>query len=348
MTPPASTSDRSHRHRRVTRVGIVARADLHRAARVLVDLGEWLQKRGVEPIFEERTSSLAADAHAADARANAHAHATDARAAGAPGAAGAAASGTAVGVGVGVGGQKTVRLEELIGMVDLIVLLGGDGTLLGTADRIAMAGASIPILGVNFGSLGFLTEITLPELYDALETAINGDAPIEERLMLNAEIVEDGRVLEHVRVLNDVVVTRGALSRMTDLSVSVNDQFVARFKADGLIVATATGSTAYNLSAGGPIVHPGVDALVVTPIAPHTLTNRPVVVPASFTLVIQPLGGGSQPADVFVTFDGQVGHPLPVNRIVRITRADQPLRLVRPTTRSYFDVLRQKLKWAER
>ena len=265
--------------------------------------------RGVDAVFEERTSSLASRCG---------------------------------------WGQKTVCLEQMIGAVDLIVLLGGDGTLLATADRIAMAGASIPILGVNFGSLGFLTEITLPELYDALETAINGEAPIEERLMLNAEIVEDGRVLEHVRVLNDVVVTRGALSRMTDLSVSVNDQFVARFKADGLIVATATGSTAYNLSAGGPIVHPGVDALVVTPIAPHTLTNRPVVVPASFTLLIQPLGGGSQQQDVFVTFDGQVGHPLPVNRIVRITRADQPLRLVRPTTRSYFDVLRQKLKWAER
>jgi NAD+ kinase len=308
----SSTSDRP-RSGRVTRVGIVARADLHRAARVLVDLGEWLRLRGVDAIFEERTSSLAADEVA-----------------------GAAA------------GQKIVPLEQMIGAVDLIVLLGGDGTLLGTADRIAMAGASIPILGVNFGSLGFLTEITLPELYDSLEAAINGDTPIEERLMLNAEIVEDGRVLEHVRVLNDVVVTRGALSRMTDLSVSVNDQFVARFKADGLIVATATGSTAYNLSAGGPIVHPGVDALVVTPIAPHTLTNRPVVVPASFTLLIQPLGGGTQPADVFVTFDGQIGHPLPVNRIVRITRADQPLRLVRPTTRSYFDVLRQKLKWAER
>jgi NAD+ kinase len=312
----SSTSDRP-RTGRVTRVGIVARGDLHRAARVLVDLGEWLRLRGVDAIFEERTSSLAADAVAADAVA-------------------------------GAADQRTVPLEQMIGAVDLIVLLGGDGTLLATADRIAMAGASIPILGVNFGSLGFLTEITLPELYDALEAAIEGGTPVEERLMLNAEIVEDGRVLEHVRVLNDVVVTRGALSRMTDLSVSVNDQFVARFKADGLIVATATGSTAYNLSAGGPIVHPGVDALVVTPIAPHTLTNRPVVVPASFTLVIQPLGGGTQPADVFVTFDGQLGHPLPVNRIVRITRADQPLRLVRPTTRSYFDVLRQKLKWAER
>ena len=339
MTSPTSdrpsASGRAPRRGRVTRVGIVARADLHRAARVLVDLGEWLRLRGVDAIFEERTSSLAAKAVAADARAT-NAGSAHADAAGDP-AADAAAS-----------GHKAVPLEEMIGAVDLIVLLGGDGTLLATADRIAMAGASIPILGVNFGSLGFLTEITLPELYDALEAAISGDTPIEERLMLNAEILEDGRVVEHVRVLNDVVVTRGALSRMTDLSVSVNDQFVARFKADGLIVATATGSTAYNLSAGGPIVHPGVDALVVTPIAPHTLTNRPVVVPASFTLLIQPLGGGTQPADVFVTFDGQLGHPLPVNRIVRITCAEHPLRLVRPTTRSYFDVLRQKLKWAER
>jgi NAD+ kinase len=341
-------SDRPHRSGRVTRVGIVARADLHRAARVLVELGEWLRLRGVDAIFEERTSTLAADAVTAGAGAAATSSSATSHARGTDASPGNAGSAGAPGPGPGLVGQKTVRLEEMIGAVDLIVLLGGDGTLLATADRIAMAGASIPILGVNFGSLGFLTEITLPELYDALEAAIEGGTPVEERLMLNAEIVEDGRVLEHVRVLNDVVVTRGALSRMTDLSVSVNDQFVARFKADGLIVATATGSTAYNLSAGGPIVHPGVDALVVTPIAPHTLTNRPVVVPASFTLVIQPLGGGSQPADVFVTFDGQLGHPLPVNRIVRITRADQPLRLVRPTTRSYFDVLRQKLKWAER
>jgi NAD+ kinase len=241
----------------------------------------------------------------------------------------------------------TVSIDRLVTSVDLIVVLGGDGTLLGTADRIAMAGASIPILGVNFGSLGFLTEITLPELYDALDLALTGVAPIEERLMLKADILHDGQVVEHVRVLNDVVVTRGALSRMTDLLVSVDDQFVARFKADGLIVASATGSTAYNLSAGGPIVHPGVDALVVTPIAPHTLTNRPVVIPASATLTIQPLAtAGSQ--DVFVTFDGQIGHPLPEERLVRVTRADEPLRLVRPTTRSYFEVLRQKLKWAER
>jgi NAD+ kinase len=290
---------------RIARVGIVARADLHTAARVLDELADWLQARGIAAVFDEQTAKLATRAH------------------------------------------DTQSADALIAGVELIVLLGGDGTLLATADRIAMAGASVPILGVNFGSLGFLTEITLPELYEALDSAISGDAPIEERLMLNAEILENGRTLEHVRVLNDVVVTRGALSRMTDLSVSVNDRFVARFKADGLIVATATGSTAYNLSAGGPIVHPGVDALVVTPIAPHTLTNRPVVIPASWTLVIQPLAGGGH-HDVYVTFDGQVGHPLSIDQTVRVTRAEQPLRLVRPTIRSYFDVLRQKLKWAER
>jgi NAD+ kinase len=290
---------------RLTRVGIVARADLHGVPRVLDDLAAWLQARGVVARFEEQTAKLA------------------------------------------IGPHEGLPADELVSAVDLIVLLGGDGTLLATADRIAMAGARIPILGVNFGSLGFLTEITLPELYDALDSALTGTAPIEERLMLKAEIVADGRTLEHVRVLNDVVVTRGALSRMTDLSISVNDLFVAHFKADGLIVATATGSTAYNLSAGGPIVHPGVDALVITPIAPHTLTNRPVVVPASWTITIQPLAGAGQ-QDVFVTFDGQVGHPLPIDRLVRVTRAEQPLRLVRPTTRSYFEVLRQKLKWAER
>ncbi len=237
--------------------------------------------------------------------------------------------------------------DALVAGVDLIVLLGGDGTLLLTADRVALADARTPILGVNFGSLGFLTEVRLPELYDILESVLAGTARIDERAMLQVEIVAHDRVVQQVCVLNDVVITRGALSRMTDLSVSVNDQFVARFKADGLIVATATGSTAYNLSAGGPIVHPGVDALLLTPIAPHTLTNRPVVIPVSSTIVIHPLQN-SDHQDVFVTFDGQVGHPLPPDHYVRVTRARQSLRLVRPTARSYYEVLREKLKWAER
>ena len=165
--------------------------------------------------------------------------------------------------------------------------------------------------------------------------------------MLHATIARNGHVLHEKPIVNDVVVTRGALSRMTDLSVSVDDQFVARFKADGLIIATATGSTAYNLSAGGPIVHPGVDAVLLTPIAPHTLTNRPVVIPATSVLTVQPhVDEGRQ--DVFVTLDGQTGFPLARTDSVRVKRAALPLRLIRPTTRSYFEVLRQKLKWAER
>jgi NAD+ kinase len=249
----------------------------------------------------------------------------------------------------GLAGQRHQHMpaDALVGAVDLIVLLGGDGTLLLTADRVAMAGARTPILGVNFGSLGFLTEVRLPELYDTLESVLAGTARVDERAMLHVEIVEETTVVQSVCVLNDVVITRGALSRMTDLSVSVNDQFVARFKADGLIISTATGSTAYNLSAGGPIVHPGVDALLLTPIAPHTLTNRPVVIPVSSTIVIHPLQNADH-QDVFVTFDGQVGHPLPADQHVRVTRAMQSLRLVRPTARSYYEVLREKLKWAER
>jgi NAD+ kinase len=248
-----------------------------------------------------------------------------------------------------IDGGKTDALspEELPRAVDLIVVLGGDGTLLATAGRIARANAAIPILAVNFGSLGFLTEVTLPELYASLNSALAGSASVEERLMLHASIVENGSVREEAPALNDVVITRGALSRMTDLSVTVDDQFVARFKADGLIVATATGSTAYNLSAGGPIVHPAVDALVLTPIAPHTLSNRPVVIPASSVLLVQPLTAGGQ-QDVYITLDGQRGHPLARDQAVRIVRASVPLRLVKPITRSYFEVLRQKLKWAER
>jgi NAD+ kinase len=304
--------------RPIARVGIVAKADLHEAAQLLDDLADWLQAKGIIVIFEAHTATL---------RARYQVTPEEKR--------------------DGLPHLDALPADDLPAAVDMILLLGGDGTLLGTADRIAMAGAETPILGVNFGSLGFLTETTLPELYDALQTAISGNAPIEERVMLRAQILRNGDILSDVCLLNDVVITRGALSRMTDLSVSVNDQFVARFRADGLIVATATGSTAYNLSAGGPIVHPGVDALVITPIAPHTLTNRPVVIPAASILVIQPLPEPVQ-QDVFVTFDGQIGFPLPPDQSVRVTRADHPLRLVRPTTRSYFEVLRQKLKWAER
>jgi len=234
----------------------------------------------------------------------------------------------------------------LVTEADLILVLGGDGTLLSMADRIGAAGSSVPILGVNFGSLGFLTEVTLDELYPALEAALAGRAPIEERMMLRSTTVRPSDGIPEYIALNDVVITKAARSRMIDLAVSIGDEFVTRVKADGLIVATPTGSTAYNLAAGGPIVQPSLDALLLTPIAPHTLTNRPIVVPAASPVRVHP---HMEPRDeVYVTFDGQAGFQLRAGDDIRICRADRPLRLIRPTTRSYFAVLRQKLKWGER
>jgi len=245
------------------------------------------------------------------------------------------------------GRYATVPRDDLPHHVDLVLLLGGDGTLLGMADRIAQADLEIPILGVNFGGLGFLTEITYPELYPSLEAALAGTAVIESRLMLRAVVERANRVHVDRRVLNDVTITGGSLSRVVEFVVSVGGEFVASFHADGIIIATPTGSTAYNLSAGGPIVHPAVDAFVLNPIAPHTLTNRPVVIPASADVLVQPLPSGED-VDAFVTFDGQAGERLYLNDLVRVQRAARPVRLVRASTRSYYQVLREKLKWAER
>jgi NAD+ kinase len=236
--------------------------------------------------------------------------------------------------------------RAMVDQVQMVLVLGGDGTLLGMADRIGEAKTGIPILGVNFGSLGFLTEITLPEIYPALEAALTGRAHVEERLMLRSTTLRRGSAFAQHIVLNDVVITKGARSRMIDLSVWVGEEFVTRVKADGLIIATPTGSTAYNLAAGGPIVQPSVDALIVTPIAPHTLTNRPVVIPANSPVRVQPLMDDKD--EVFVTFDGQTGFQLESEDEIGVGRAEQPLRLIRPSTRSYFQILRQKLKWGER
>jgi NAD+ kinase len=245
------------------------------------------------------------------------------------------------------GPASTVSRDALPHHVDLILLLGGDGTLLGMADRVADAGRETPILGVNFGGLGFLTEITYPEMYPALEATLDGTATIEPRMMLRAEVLRGSAVRHDRRVLNDVTVTGGPLSRLVEFELSVGGEFVASFHADGIIISTPTGSTAYNLSAGGPIVHPGVDALVLNPIAPHTLSNRPVVIPADSEVLVQPHPRGSA-AEAFVTFDGQAGERLePPDRIV-VRRAPNPVRLVRASTRSYYQILRQKLRWAER
>ncbi len=199
---------------------------------------------------------------------------------------------------------------------------------------------------MNFGSLGFLTEVTLPELYPALEAALSGRVRLEERVMLQGVVRRDGAIFARHIALNDTVVTKAARSRMVDLAVWLGDDFVTRVRADGLIVATPTGSTAYNLAAGGPIVQPNVEALVVTPIAPHTLTNRPLVIPATSTVRVQPMVDGRD--EVYVTFDGQTAYRLQSGDEIIVRKADVCLRLIRPTTRSYYQVLRTKLKWGER
>lgn len=236
--------------------------------------------------------------------------------------------------------------DELPALVDLVVILGGDGTLLAMADRIARGPRDVPILGVNFGGLGFLTEITRPELITTLADVLDGRATLDERMMLQATVLGNAAVVRETPVLNDVVFTRAALSRIIDLSVWVGEQFVTTVRADGLIVASPTGSTAYNLAAGGPIVHPAMDAFILTPIAPHTLSNRPIVVPATreVRVAVTPENG----AEAYVTFDGQTGGPLQPGDSVTIRRASRKVKLVRASTRTYFEVLRQKLKWGER
>jgi NAD+ kinase len=242
------------------------------------------------------------------------------------------------------GSRTALEREALAQQSDLAVVLGGDGTLLAMAKAIAESGRDIPILAVNFGSLGFLTEITRPELHQALDAVLAGRASYDLRMMLCG--VATRAKVSHM-ALNDVVFSRTALSRMIELSVSVGDQFVTAVKADGLIVATPTGSTAYNLAAGGPIVHPAMDALVLTPIAPHTLSNRPIVIPAEREVRVTSTSTNAGD-EVYVTMDGQTGFGLQEGDELTITRAERPLRLVRSTTRSYFEVLRQKLKWNER
>jgi len=294
----------------IRRVGLVAKPGLTEAADLLGEIGAWLVSRGIEPCYEAATAAL---------------------------------SSTALPGGIGEAAQIG-RHEQLI------IVLGGDGTLLGTASRLAAAGFDVPVVAVNFGSLGFLTEVRVTEVYETLSQVLEGTAHEERRMMLESIVQRaDGTQLRNIS-LNDVVITKGALSRIIDLVASADGQLIARFKADGLIVASPTGSTAYNLSAGGPIVHPGVDALVLTPIAPHTLTNRPVVLPASASLDIVVAGEAARSSreETYVTFDGQVGDILSPGEKVSIHRAPYALRLLKPSSLSYFQVLRQKLRWAER
>ncbi|MDQ1405546.1 MAG: kinase [Acidobacteriaceae bacterium] len=232
--------------------------------------------------------------------------------------------------------------EQVAAASELLLVLGGDGTLLAAA-RVA-APRGIPILPINMGSLGFLTSFMLEELYPALEDILAGRLTISERVMLHAELERGDKILDKQTVLNEVVINKGALARMIELELSIDQDFVCRYRADGLIVASPTGSTAYSLSAGGPIVHPSVESFIITPICPHTLSDRPVVVGDNSIIEVK-LSAGTE--SVFLTLDGQKGIPLQATDRVRISRAQQLLKLIQTPNKSYFEILRNKLKWGE-
>ncbi len=227
---------------------------------------------------------------------------------------------------------------------DLVVVLGGDGTLLSVARNLAGDG---PILGVNLGNLGFLTEINRSELYPAMVQVLQGHFSTEERSLLDVELWQNGAAVRRYRVLNDAVVGKSALSRIIEISLRVDDHLVARYRSDGVIVSTPTGSTAYNLSAQGPILFPRLPVMVLTPICPHTLSLRPLVVPDSshveVTLETQRVDG----EEVYLTLDGQEGTSLGFGDCVRATRSAKTVRLVRTSGRTFYDGLRNKLHWGE-
>ncbi len=224
---------------------------------------------------------------------------------------------------------------------DWAVVLGGDGTLLGAARRIGRFG--VPILGVNLGGLGFLTGIPLSRLYPSVEMMLEGKLDREPRIMLQARVIREGKEVCCFHVLNDVVVNKRTLARIIDLKVSINGTFLTTFRADGLIISTPTGSTAYNLSAGGPILYPTMETFILTPICPFTLTNRPLLVPESSTITIE-LGKKAE-GTAILTFDGQVGFNFYYGDMVKIFKSDERIVLLKPPDYNFFEVLRTKLMW---
>ena len=285
------------------RAGLIARPSLPAAAATLADAAAWLAAHGCTPVIEHESARAAGLDHR----------------------------------------WPTAPREGLASDVGLVIAFGGDGTLLDAARAVVDSGTDVPLMGINLGRLGFLTEVGRADMLRALEAVMAGETRIEPRLLLVGRVMRERRSIGERLALNDIVVTRGALSRMIEMDVDVNAQFVCHVKADGLIVATATGSTAYNLSAGGPIVHPDLDAVVLTPIAPHTLTQRPIVLPGSAQIALRPIIDPL--ADIVVTFDGQFGLPLEPGDLVELARAPRVLRLLRTSSRSHFDMLREKLKW---
>ncbi len=240
-------------------------------------------------------------------------------------------------------GFKGYKRSEIPRLVDVVVVLGGDGTMLSAARLVAETG--VPLLGVNLGGLGFITEVNRAEMYTAMETLLKGECSVEERMMIEADVIRRGEVIASYTVLNDVVITKGALARIIDLETYIDHTYVTTFKADGLIISTPTGSTAYSLSAGGPILHPAMNSVVLTPICPHTLTNRPIVISCNCLIEVS-LGLYSE--DVYLTLDGQVGLSIRKDDLIEVKKSPHRTKLLIPCERDYYQVLREKLRWGER
>ncbi len=240
-------------------------------------------------------------------------------------------------------GWPRIEDRELVSRADLVVVLGGDGTLIHAARLLD--GRPTPILGVNLGSLGFMTEVPVEELFSSLDSVLQGRFQVDSRMKLTCRLLRGGKVLIEDEILNDVVINKGALARIADHETSIDGVPMATYKADGVILSTPTGSTAYSLSAGGPIVHPSVDCTVLTPICSHALTHRPIVVPADRTIRI---ALRTETADTFLTLDGQTGHSLQCGDSIEVVRSPNRVNLIRNPHMAYFTILRQKLHWGER
>ncbi|MFL6212142.1 MAG: NAD(+)/NADH kinase [Pyrinomonadaceae bacterium] len=288
---------------KIRRVGVLVKPHQSAAVKTICRLLEYLSQRGIELVAGPRTDSARIEAE--------------------------------------TGCKLTVmEHEELADSVDLIIVLGGDGTMIAAARLLDKR--AVPVIGINYGSLGYLTEVRVEEMTAALDAALAGDYRLDRRMMLRAELTRGDKPLLRNRVLNDVVISKSALARIIEIETRLDGQFVNCFRADGLIVSTPTGSTAYNLSAGGPIIYPSMNAIVITPICPHTLSNRPLVVPddVAIELVLK-----TAKEEVALTLDGQVGYVMQKDDRVVIRKSRTTFNLVQPIHRNYFEVLRGKLRW---
>ena len=287
----------------ITRIGIVLKPHQPEALKTICELVEWLAERGIRVVGGPELERERIE------------HQT-----GCP--------------------VDEVTHPNLAADVDLILVLGGDGTMIATARMIG--DQEVPVIGVNYGGLGYLAEFRIEELYAGLEAVLSGNYRLDRRVMLAVELRRDDTLVTSNRVLNDVVINKSALARIIEIEASFNRQFVNSFRADGLIVSTPTGSTAYNLSAGGPVIFPSMNAVVITPICPFTLSNRPIVVPDDGEIELQLK---TDQEEVALTLDGQVGFPLKVEDRIVIRKSRTTFNLIQPSNRNYFEVLRDKLRW---